>query len=89
MIIHIEIPDSPEDFSLAWEPGFKISTRIFDSSEGGKSLLISLNSAGLLSLARYLLMLSRPEISVGHHYHFDDSNSLESGSVEMIIEKLE
>lgn len=88
MILNIEIPDSPEKFSMAWETGFSISTEIFNSPKEGQSILISMNSAGLLSLARYLLMLAQPEITVGHHYHFDENNSLEPGSIELIIEKV-
>ena len=39
-----------------------------------KEILISANKAGLISLAR--------------HIHFDDLNSLEDGSIGLIIEKL-
>jgi hypothetical protein len=87
MILNIEIPDSDENFSSAWEPGFEISTQIYMSEREGNTIIIHSNSAGLISLARYLLLLAQPSLSKGKHYHFDDQNSLEAGSVELIIHK--
>lgn len=89
MILQIQIPDPSEDISSAWEPDFKISTKVFNPTSERESILISMNSAGLISLARHFLMLAQPEIFIGKHYHFDVSNSLEPGSVELIVEKIE
>lgn len=85
MILEIQIPDYEGYLRLDWERGFKISTRF----GAGNCIIISANNAGLISLARHLLLLAQPTVSEGHHYHFDDLNSLEKGSVELIIEKIE
>jgi len=49
--------------------------------------IIIANKEGLLSLANHLVNLAQDAIPKGSHIHFDDSNSLEDGSVELIIEK--
>ncbi|MGX8704644.1 MAG: Imm32 family immunity protein [bacterium] len=46
---------------------------------------MSANREGLLSLANQLSALA--EEAPGSHIHFDQYNSLEDGSVELIIEK--
>lgn len=48
---------------------------------------ISANASGLRSLARQLLVLAQESTPSGHHFHFDDSNSLEDGSTELVLEK--
>ena len=89
MILQIQIPDSG-DISSIWEPDFKISSKISYpiSKSDTESILISMNSAGLISMARHLLWLAQPERYIGKHFHFDDSNSLEPGSVELVVEKI-
>ncbi len=89
MILQIQIPDSG-DISSIWEPDFKISTKISYpiSKNDSKSILISMNSAGLISMARHLLWLAQDERYIGQHFHFDDINSLEPGSVELVVEKI-
>ncbi len=84
MKVELEIPAySPErGLELRWEPGAVIETR-----PEGKGTLIMANSAGLLSLAYHLLTLAQPEVPAGAHIHYDDSGSLEEGSLEMIVEK--
>lgn len=47
------------------------------------------NKEGLLSLANHLLNLAQEHISPGTCMHFDDYNSLEDGSVELMVEKIE
>lgn len=47
------------------------------------------NKSGLISLANHLLNLGQDDISFGHHLHFDEYNSLEEGSSELIIYELE
>ena len=49
--------------------------------------VISANKEGLLSLAQQLTALA--EEPAGSHIHSDENNSLEEGSAELIIEKLE
>ena len=48
------------------------------------TVVISTNKEGLLSLAEQLTMLA--EMEPGSHIHYDENNSLEDGSAEMIIE---
>lgn len=67
---------------IEWEEDFKISTRI----ENGATI-ISANKAGLLSLSKQLATLAEQEGN--EHYHLDSNNSLEDGSSELIIEKVE
>ncbi len=52
-----------------------------------KEVTISANKEGLLSLAGQLMALA--EGMPGDHIHYDEYNSLEEGSAEMIIEKTE
>lgn len=85
MKIQIEIPDVEGALFLDWEPGFKISAKMGMEN----NVIISFNRAGLISMARHLLLLAQPAVTKGHHYHFDSTNSLEEGSVELIIEKIE
>lgn len=63
-----------------WEEGFSISVRC----EGGQ-IVICANKAGLLSLANHLRALA--EESPGGHFHLDQNNSLEEGSIELVVEK--
>ena len=64
-----------------WVEGFKIEVRAEEDS-----VTISANKAGLLSLAKQLNTLAN--IEVGSHIHLDDTNSLEDGSAELVIEKI-
>ena len=68
---------------INWEDGFTIKVRVDD----GKTVVISANREGLLSLARQLTDLANEE--TGCHIHYDAYNSLEDGSSELIIEKIE
>ncbi len=65
---------------VTWTDGFKIRV----ASEGGAAV-ISANREGLLSLAGQLAALA--EEAPGSHIHYDDRNSLEEDSAELIIEK--
>jgi hypothetical protein len=84
MEVKIEVPEYSLDAGITykWEHGFEIETKI----ENG-ALMIIANKAGLISLANHLLNLAQSEIPVGHHLHFDDSNSLEENSLELVIQK--
>ena len=68
---------------IFWEDGFTIKVRVDD----GKTVVISANREGLLSLARQLTDMATEEY--GCHIHYDEYNSLEDDSSEMIIEKIE
>ena len=65
-----------------WVDGFKISVSTYN-----KELIISANKEGLLSLSCQLQALA--EGVPGDHIHYDVYNSLEEGSLELIIERVE
>ena len=68
--------------TINWVDGFEIRVSV----EHGEAV-ISANKEGLLSLAQQLTALA--EETAGSHIHYDDYNSLEEGSAELTIEKLE
>ena len=65
---------------INWLDGFEIRVD-HDTDE----VVISANREGLLSLAGQLTALAEGE--PGDHIHYDEGNSLEEGSVELIIER--
>ena len=85
MKISIEIPDyKPESgIKYKWEEGFEIKAV---TNKG--VIIITANKDGLISLANHFLNLAQDEIPAGHHLHFDEYNSLEEGSNELIIQKI-
>jgi hypothetical protein len=85
--VTIEIPEynSQEGLRMSWEDDFTIHVRI----EGTQTVVIQANTAGLISLARQLLTLAQDEVPPGYHIHYDESNALEDGSCEIILEKRE
>ena len=66
---------------IEWEDGYEIRVTIDKGTA-----LISANREGLLSLARQLTAIAQEP--VGSHIHYDQSNSLEEGSTELIIERI-
>lgn len=66
---------------IEWVDGFEIK-----AAAGNGEIVISANREGLLSLAGHLTALA--DGVPGDHIHYDEHNSLEEGSTEMIIEKL-
>ena len=68
--------------TMNWMNGFEIRV----SADTGETV-ISANKEGLLSLARQLAALAGEP--AGSHIHYDENNSLEEGSAEMIIERTE
>ena len=66
---------------IEWEDGFTIKVKADDGA-----VVVRANKEGLLSLARQLMALA--DSDAGCHIHYDEHNSLEEGSVEMIIEKI-
>ncbi len=63
---------------IEWIDGFEISV----SADRGE-VTLSANREGLLSLAGHLRALA--EGAPGDHIHYDEHNSLEEGSAELII----
>lgn len=63
---------------IDWMEGYEIKA----AAENGE-IVISANREGLLSLAEHLTALA--DGLPGDHIHYDDYNSLEDGSTEMII----
>jgi hypothetical protein len=84
MNISIEIPDynTNDGLVLKWENGFNVCSKVENSN-----ILISANKEGLISLANHLLNLAQDIVPIGHHIHLDAANSLEEGSVDLIIQK--
>ena len=66
---------------LEWKDGFELKVKI----ENGVTI-ISANREGMLSLAAQLSALATAEN--GEHIHYDEYNSLENGSTELIIERI-
>lgn len=66
---------------VEWIEGFKIKTSVENNE-----IVISANKEGMLSLAKQLMMLAKGDL--GDHIHYNEHNSLEEGSTEMIIEKV-
>ena len=64
---------------IKWEDGFTIKVRADKNN-----VVISANREGLLSLANQITSLANEE--TGTHCHYDEYNSLEDGSAELIIE---
>ncbi|ASA23040.1 Imm32 family immunity protein [Paenibacillus donghaensis] len=85
MKININMPaySSEMGFKLEWEDNFYI-----DCSVDKETVKISANQEGLISLANHLLNLAQGEVPLNTHLHFDDHNSLEEGSSQIIIEKV-
>ena len=67
---------------MKWVDGFQIRVYLQDGVP-----VISANREGLLSLANHLDSLA--EETPGSHIHLDEHNSLEDGSTELIIERVE
>jgi hypothetical protein len=67
---------------IDWVEGSEIRVNNTDHE-----VVISANREGLLSLANQLTALA--EGVPGDHIHYDDDNSLEEGSAELIIERVE
>ena len=66
---------------IEWVEGFEIKAMIRNNE-----IVLTANREGLLSLAKHLTALANG--APGDHIHYDEYNSLEEGSAEMIIEKI-
>ena len=67
--------------NIEWVDGFEIRVK----AEG--EVVIGANKEGLLSLAKQMTALA--EEPAGSHIHYDDYNSLEEGSAELIIARID
>ena len=66
--------------NIEWKDGFEIRVSLIQNQ-----VVISANREGLLSLQQQLAALA--EAPPGIHIHYDEHNSLEEKSLELIIEK--
>jgi hypothetical protein len=84
MKIELPIPEykKEEGIESYWENGFEIGV-----SNLNNEIVISSNKQGLISLAIQLLTLAQDTVPIGSHFHYDEHNSLESGSSNLVIEK--
>ena len=83
MEIIVTIPEySGEGFRHEWEDSFEIETKITHGE-----ILISANKAGLISLAKQLLALAQDSVPQHCHFHLDEHNVLEGGSIPLILQK--
>ena len=83
-IMEINIPKYEDHvLRLQWEDGFVIKSE----EDGYGPVVISANSAGLVSLARILLTLAQDNVPEYEHLHLDEYGCLEPGSKELIIVK--
>ncbi len=84
MEFKVTVPNYSEIMGIKynWEEGFAISV---ESTNSGVKILA--NKEGLKSLANHFLNLAQEEVPKGYHLHFDEHNSLEAASLELIIEK--
>ena len=67
---------------MKWIEGYEIWVRSLKDRE----VTISANREGLLSLAYQLKTLA--EGVPGDHIHYDEYNSLEEGSADLVIERI-
>ena len=70
-----------ETMKIEWVDGSEIRVTV----ENGEAV-ISANREGMLSLSKQLAMLA--DAAPGDHIHYDEYNSLEEGSAELIIERI-
>jgi hypothetical protein len=84
MEIKLNVPEHQKNRGIKynWQNGFNIKIEIEDNT-----VLIKANREGLMSLANHLVTLAQQDIPLGYHAHFDDINSLEEGSCQLIVEK--
>ena len=81
--IRIKKHNPANGLQLDWEKDFYIKI-----TEDDGSMLLQANASGLRSLAKHFLSLANSEVPLHSHVHLDESNSLENGSAELIIEKI-
>lgn len=67
--------------NISWENGSIITVKVVN-----EEVVISANKEGLLSFAKQLSLLAMQD--QGSHIHYDKYNSLEEGSIDLIVEKV-
>ena len=82
--IKISIPEYDDGLEFDWDSLSKVKTSV-----PFNTLTIEANREGLISLARHILLLAQENVPDGCHFHLDEYNSLEIGSIELIISKNE
>lgn len=82
--VRLEVPRWTREHGtpVEWEDGAAVWTRI----DRGVPLIEG-NAAGLRSLARLLLTLAYDPVPGGTHVHLAEWSGLQSGSVEVIVER--
>ena len=83
MKVSVEIAPYENGISLTWVDGFEITCK-----ENYGAIHIQANAEGLKSLASLCMTLAQDEVPPHSHIHLDEHNSLEDGSVELIIERV-
>lgn len=81
----IDIPEYNKNtgLQLCWGDGYMIKV----ASKNNK-VVISANREGLISMVNHLLNLAQVDVPCGTHIHLDEYNTLEDGSIDLIIEKI-
>lgn len=84
MKIEVNVPDYDKLKGLVfqWERSYSIGVYLDD-----EVVKIVANKAGLISLARHLLMLANEDVPNHSHMHFDENSCLENESIDLLIEK--
>jgi hypothetical protein len=84
MEVKLEVPQyTPEKgIQYKWETGFSIEAKV-----DKRVITITANKEGLISLANHLINLAQEDVPQGYHLHFDEYNSLEESSFELIFQK--
>lgn len=82
--LNINEYDKLNGLQLAWEKYYKIEVKDIQGE-----IMIRANSEGLLSLANHLVNLAQYDVPINTHIHLDEYNSLEEGSLELVIQKIE
>lgn len=85
MDLNVPVYNRDSGFQFIWENDYDIEFNI--SNYLPNMVILSANAAGFISLARHLLELSQRQVPEHVHIHLDQYNSLNDGSMELIIEK--
>ncbi|TDD44435.1 hypothetical protein E1263_40675 [Kribbella antibiotica] len=83
MLVSIEVPeyDVERGLTFEWDDGFVIEVDV-----SGTEVVVSANRAGLVSLARHLLVLAQDGVPSGHHVHLTADQEIES-PVDLVLER--
>lgn len=81
----IEVPEYSDSDGIKynWIGDFTIKVSI-----EGNSIVICANKDGLMSLSNHFANLAQDEVPINSHLHFDEYNSLEVGSLDLVIQKI-